>query len=108
MSGGLQSAERLLAALDQVQKLYPRIELQTLMMFLVITTRREVSKPQLETLLGMSQASAHRNLVALEKAGLVNVEKSFRGSTATPSAAGDRLMASVTAFLQKTGESNGS
>lgn len=83
--------------------IHPRMELQTALMFMLIAQKKEISKPQLETLLKMPKASSYRNLVLLQEEDLIHMASSPSGSMITITKEGERFAQSLTDTLDRTG-----
>ncbi|WP_336814198.1 hypothetical protein [Bosea sp. MMO-172] len=104
MNSGLSPLERATNLITRLRMIHPRMELQTALMFMLIAQKKEISKPQLETLLNMPTASAYRNLKLLEGEKLIHIASSPSGSVVTITTAGERFAQSLFDTLGPTGE----
>lgn len=109
MKSGLTSIERATALIARLRMVHPRMELQTAAMFLIVAHRKEVTKPQLQTLMGMATGPAWRNLELLEELKLINVTRDGQGNTARLTPHGERFAQSLGELFdtQEGGQANG-
>lgn len=104
MNSGLSPVEKALRMIERLRTVHPRMELQTAMILMLIAAKKEITKPQLETLMAndkgpMSTGSSWRNLELLQSEKLIHVEKRTSGSIVTMTPHGQRLVESITEYI---------
>lgn len=68
MTGGRAPLHRVLLIAQRLQQINERWEMRGAALFLLVTIRGEITKPQIERQLKMSKGSSHRNIEMMQDA----------------------------------------